>query len=592
MRLAILALAAISATLACWPCAAGAVSFQSPAELGDRRIELLWTPETDDPLYTGNLEIFPIGSRQLGGGEVTQLFLDRFGEQLWALDRHGSMVVRLEPLGNESWVPTDTLSPLPSGEILCAALHPAGILLAAGLADGRIAIWRPGQSLEPTILDAHTGPCRGIAFASATSERDSSFMSVGEDGLMIRWSYPGQVSVSQNIGQALTAVAMTAAGDEAAVGRADGEVGVWIVAGAFENLVEIHASDGHPVIQVVFSADGSRLATADDLGRVRVWNKRFGFLLGPGFNPSPARRARIAFTPRQSEFLAYALEDGTIGALGGTNGIRYDIQRSVGRPVTGFALSSDGRTSFLGGAGGQLDWWYQGGCEPGALTPECFGGYIVWRGTSLDPGALVRMRVYQYGDTTWPWTPLDTLRAFVDPDSIIPRAGDPEQQVAGPHNGVPYYYCLTKFYRKFFNGQSYEIFMGEPRDGCYRNEEGEQVPLIARRDAITAKPLLDGVYVVPNPYLADDPLSHFGSSGTPLVRFERLPEEATIRIFTVSGDLVRTLHHRQTPNGEVGGSCPWDLRNEEQRAVASGVYIYAVETPSGEQSSGFLTLVR
>jgi hypothetical protein len=36
-------------------------------------------------------------------------------------------------------------------------------------------------------------------------------------------------------------------------------------------------------------------------------------------------------------------------------------------------------------------------------------------------------------------------RVFVDPDSVVARGGDPMQRVAGPHNGVPYYYSLTKF---------------------------------------------------------------------------------------------------------------------------------------------------
>ncbi|MFH1144528.1 MAG: hypothetical protein V1774_08305 [Candidatus Eisenbacteria bacterium] len=575
----------------------GAVSFQAPAGLGDRRIELQWMPDSDDPLFTGNIKLFPLAGTVLGDEDIVSILFDRFGTEMWTVGRHAETVARLVPEEDSTWVPDRLLTPLGAGaEVLCASLHPSGHLLAAGLSDGRIAVWRPKRGPEPILYAGHDGPCRELRFPGGAGERDSTFFTAGDDGRLVRWTRPGVVSRDSILGEgAISAMSVTRTGEQVVLGKTDGSLSLWGTAGLFDRVYGIdQAHAGRIVTQILLSPDETRIVSADETGRVRIWNKRFGGSLGSGFTPPSPTRIFIAYTPRRGDQVIYATQEGTLGALDGFGATPFDIETSVGRAITAFALSLDGRTSLLGGAG-RLDWWYQGACVPSLLTPECFGGYIVWRGVSLEDEDLVKLRVFQYGDSTWPWTALDTLRAFVDPDSVTPFGGDPERFIFGPHNGVPYYYCLTKYYLRFYDGRTSVVYsdLPQPQNGCYREElDGDPMALIARNDPVRTKPLLDQIFVVPNPYVADDPLSHFSPAAQPIVRFEMLPSDATIRIFTVSGDLVRTLHHYQTASQESGGSCPWDLRNDEQREVVSGVYIYAVETPSGEQRTGFLTLVR
>ena len=594
MKKGILGLAAVCAGLVCLPAGSEAATFQAPARLGDRSVALQWAPDSDDPLFTGNLRLFSLGSMSVGTAEIKFLLFDRFGDRLWVLDAEADLVAGLSN-ADTTWVQDTLLAPLGLGtEVVCAALHPAGHLLVAGLADGRIAVWRPNESQEPEIFAAHDGRCRGLAFASLASERDSSFFSAGDDGRLIRWLRPGLISREQVIDEAgISAISLSPAADVCAIGHPDGKLGLWIAAGGFTLIVEVAAHPGHEVVQTVFSAQADRVASVDDRGGVRVWDARFGVSLGAGYDPAGSDPVQIAFTPRESELIPFVHRSGTLGALDGQTGMPFAIRTTLPREISAFAFSPDGRTSFLGGPGGQLDWWFQGACVPSVETPECFGGYLIMRGPTLDPEDMIFLRQYQYGDSTWPWTARDSLRYFVDPDSVITRGGDPEGQAYGPHNGVPFYYSLVKYYQRNEGGLIYRVFKNTREEGGYREDpQGEPVALIARYDAVTNKPLLDRVFVVPNPYIENDPLSHFGAGSPPLVRFQRLPETATIRIYTVSGDLVRTLDHRQTSGGEVGGSCPWDLRNADQREVASGVYIYAIETPSGEQRTGFLTLVR
>lgn len=84
------------------------------------------------------------------------------------------------------------------------------------------------------------------------------------------------------------------------------------------------------------------------------------------------------------------------------------------------------------------------------------------------------------------------------------------------------------------------------------------------------------VYVVPNPYVAGDPSRSFGGSNARAVQFRNLPERATIRIYTVSGDLIRTIRHAPDDRGNLSGSTDWDLKSDSGLTVAPGLYIYHV----------------
>ncbi|MBI2416833.1 MAG: hypothetical protein HYV28_02850 [Ignavibacteriales bacterium] len=85
-------------------------------------------------------------------------------------------------------------------------------------------------------------------------------------------------------------------------------------------------------------------------------------------------------------------------------------------------------------------------------------------------------------------------------------------------------------------------------------------------------------YVVPNPYAgaASFEPQRFAVSGRGerKIEFRNIPAGAAIRIYTVAGELVQTLHH----DGSItNGSIPWDLRNQDKLEIAPGLYIYHVD---------------
>ncbi|MEW6511948.1 MAG: hypothetical protein AB1428_13435 [Bacteroidota bacterium] len=85
------------------------------------------------------------------------------------------------------------------------------------------------------------------------------------------------------------------------------------------------------------------------------------------------------------------------------------------------------------------------------------------------------------------------------------------------------------------------------------------------------------VFAAPNPYVFGDARRTFGSSNPYGIEFRNLPEKATIRIYTLAGDLVRILEHAPDARGNVYGSEVWDQKTDSGLLVAPGLYIYHVE---------------
>ncbi|MBN1348444.1 hypothetical protein JXJ21_03480, partial [candidate division KSB1 bacterium] len=66
-----------------------------------------------------------------------------------------------------------------------------------------------------------------------------------------------------------------------------------------------------------------------------------------------------------------------------------------------------------------------------------------------------------------------------------------------------------------------------------------------------------------------------------------LPRECTIRVYTITGELVRTIDH----NSESGDES-WDLLNSDGLKVASGTYLYHVEAPGFGEKIGRLYIIK
>ena len=104
---------------------------------------------------------------------------------------------------------------------------------------------------------------------------------------------------------------------------------------------------------------------------------------------------------------------------------------------------------------------------------------------------------------------------------------------------------------------------------------------------------LDRIRVVPNPYVASNELelqTTTQARGDRQIMFIHLPQECTIRIYNVRGELIQRIEHRGL-GGD--GTATWDLRTVDNQDVAYGVYIYHVEVPGlGEEKIGKFALIK
>jgi hypothetical protein len=67
------------------------------------------------------------------------------------------------------------------------------------------------------------------------------------------------------------------------------------------------------------------------------------------------------------------------------------------------------------------------------------------------------------------------------------------------------------------------------------------------------------------------------------IHFINVPDTATIRIYTLDGDLVRELNHPDPILSSYSSKISWDLVSRNTQAVESGIYIYRVDSHLGAQ---------
>jgi hypothetical protein len=105
---------------------------------------------------------------------------------------------------------------------------------------------------------------------------------------------------------------------------------------------------------------------------------------------------------------------------------------------------------------------------------------------------------------------------------------------------------------------------------------------------------MDKIKVVPNPYVVTHSAearllsTQTQGRGEREIRFTHIPPGSKIFIYTVRGELIKTLSHDNLYVGDVF----WNLRTEENLDVAFGVYVYVVETPDVGKKIGKFALIK
>jgi len=150
------------------------------------------------------------------------------------------------------------------------------------------------------------------------------------------------------------------------------------------------------------------------------------------------------------------------------------------------------------------------------------------------------------------------------------------------HNGFPYWYAISSY----DTGEGQYDFMGRPQQmfGSF----SQSFEIIYPRSV--GHRTLDHVRVVPNPFhlsaewdLAETEFEYSGAR----ICFQNLPEECTIRIYTLAGDLVEVLDHHALQ--EPSETC-WNLITRNDQEMVSGIYLYHVDSPAGTKVGKFAVI--
>ncbi|MCP4583364.1 MAG: hypothetical protein GY839_17285 [candidate division Zixibacteria bacterium] len=197
---------------------------------------------------------------------------------------------------------------------------------------------------------------------------------------------------------------------------------------------------------------------------------------------------------------------------------------------------------------------------------EDFEGYRVWKQTEAGWSLLMECDLIDdIGFNT------GIVHSYVDYDV---------------HNYFQYTYAVTAYDKGDFanNVESLESGKGaglSAEPGTYDMTAGEEN---------------SGIHVVPNPFVAQS-APDYGFSptqdnpATERIVFVNLPPDATIRVYTLTGDLITTLENITDDNGDQT-TAGWDLITDNMQTIVSGLYLYVVEASGEDDFVGKFAVIR
>jgi hypothetical protein len=93
---------------------------------------------------------------------------------------------------------------------------------------------------------------------------------------------------------------------------------------------------------------------------------------------------------------------------------------------------------------------------------------------------------------------------------------------------------------------------------------------------------VDSAYAYPVPYR---PAKNLISSTGGGITFNNLPNECTVKVYTINGEIVKTIR-------DAFNNKDWDVKNDDGDEIASGVYIYVIETNQGKKKISKIVVIR
>lgn len=214
-------------------------------------------------------------------------------------------------------------------------------------------------------------------------------------------------------------------------------------------------------------------------------------------------------------------------------------------------------------AGGSVGYWFWDDVTPVNLPFE------VWNVTY---GYQVLAEIYDQGfDQVWNPEQRDYI-SIVD----IPYDGSPHPEAFPAYHSWFFRFAITD--TGYVTGDVFTV-TGAPVNG-------PDDIFVFKTDGVNevnARAELGRIKVVPDPYIVH--ATWESNKNEKKLQFIHLPENCTIRIYTLGGDLVRTLEHN-----DGTGTADWNLLSRDGLDISPGIYIYSVESEYGSRLGRFAVI--
>lgn len=146
-------------------------------------------------------------------------------------------------------------------------------------------------------------------------------------------------------------------------------------------------------------------------------------------------------------------------------------------------------------------------------------------------------------------------------------------------------------------GDTLKIFTNKPfieGDRFQFTFDSDNLP---RVDADTAKSVLANVLVIPNPYkvssIYEPQVTNTNLQHNRELHFTGIPAPSTLRIFTVSGSLIRKIDIQESDlTSQYGGTYIWDMLTKDNLEISYGIYIYHIQAPGVGEKIGKFAVIK
>lgn len=158
----------------------------------------------------------------------------------------------------------------------------------------------------------------------------------------------------------------------------------------------------------------------------------------------------------------------------------------------------------------------------------------------------------------------DGIHLLWEPIAVVPKT----QHTYVDSNvvrGEAYHYAVTAVDNGSQNTDG--LFPGQPLESSRYANRSELAAFAFEPGKADAK----SVRIVPNPYIVRAGEFNFTGEDDRLL-FVNLPAYCTLRIYTVTGDLIKTIQHTSGSADET-----WDQVTDSNQIIASGVYILQID---------------